>query len=227
MMKRLLVSALVFAVVWLSPPGADGADPPGLVERLVAQTRNLRPDVLELALSAYTDGLEEGCFARERLTVIDYSLPSYQERLWVIDMKTLTVLFEEIVAHGMGSPRGSGGDMEAAKDFSNAQGSKKSCLGLFVTAETYTGGHGYTLRIDGLEEGVNDNARERLIVIHGAPYVTKKRADDQLVGRSWGCPVVRPKISRKLIDAIKNGSALWIYYPDDEWLEESEFLDAD
>lgn len=226
-MKRLLVSALVFTGVCLSPPGADGADPSDLVERLVAQTRNLRPEVLEMALSAYADGLEEGRFDRERLTVIDYSLPSYRERLWVIDMKTLTVLFEEIVAHGMGSPRGSGGDMEVAKDFSNVLGSKKSSLGLFVTAETYTGGHGYTLRIDGLEEGVNDNARERLIVIHGAPYVTQKRADDQLVGRSWGCPVVRPKISKKLIDAIKDGSALWIYYPDDEWLEESEFLDAD
>lgn len=227
MMKRSLVSVLVVTVLWLLPPGAGGADQSGLVERLVAQTKNLRPEVLELALSAYADGLEEGRFNRERLTVIDYSLPSYEERLWVIDMKTLTVLFEEIVAHGMGSPRGSGGDMEVAKDFSNVQGSRKSSLGLFVTAETYHGGHGYTLRLDGLEEGVNDNARERLIVIHGAPYVTRKRADDQLVGRSWGCPVVRPKISRKLIDAIKGGSALWIYYPDDEWLEESEFLDGE
>ena len=224
-MKRLLVSALFSAVLCLFPPGAEGADQSGLVERLVAQTRSLRPEVLELALSAYADGLEDGHFYRERLTVIDYSLPSYQERLWVIDMTTLTVLFEEIVAHGMGSPRGSGGDMEVAKDFSNIQGSKKSSLGLFVTAETYQGGHGYTLRLDGLEEGVNDNARERLIVIHGAPYVTRQRADDHLVGRSWGCPVVRPKISKKLIDAIKDGSALWIYYPDDQWLEESEFLD--
>jgi hypothetical protein len=221
------MSALVFAVLWLSPLGADGSESAGLVDRLVAQTRSLRPEVLELALSAYADGLEDGHFNRERLTVIDYSLPSYQERLWVIDMKTLTVLFEEIVAHGMGSPRGSGGDMKVARDFSNIQGSKKSSLGLFVTAETYQGGHGYTLRLDGLEKGVNDNARERLIVIHGAPYVTRQRADDHLVGRSWGCPVVRPKISRKLIDAIKGGSALWIYYPDDEWLEESEFLDGE
>jgi hypothetical protein len=226
-MNRPLISLAVCACLWILPPGANGADPPGLVERLTTQTRNLRPEVVELALSAYADGLEDGLFSRERLTIIDYSLPSYEERLWVIDMKALTVLFEEIVAHGMGSPRGSGGDMEIAKDFSNLHGSKKSSLGLFVTAETYHGGHGYTLRLDGLEEGVNDNARERLIVIHGAPYVTKKRADDQLVGRSWGCPVVRPKISRKLIDAIKDGSAVWIYYPDDEWLDESEFLDEE
>ena len=125
------------------------------------------------------------------------------------------MLFEEIVAHGMGKPRGSGGDMETAKDFSNLVGSRKSSLGLFVTAETYQGRHGYTLRLDGLENGVNDNARERLIVIHGAHYVTKPRADDHMVGRSWGCPAVRPKVSRPLIDAIKGGSAVWIYYPEE------------
>ena len=104
------------------------------------------------------------------------------------------------------------------------KGTLKSSLGLFVTAETYQGRHGYSLRLDGLEEGFNDNARERLIVIHGAGYVTADRADDHLVGRSWGCPVVRPKIAKALIDAIKGGSALWIYYPSDGWLEESEFL---
>jgi len=227
MMKRFLILSLVFPTLWLTPLRADDEIRPGLVEHLVAQTENLRSEVLELAFGAYADGLEEGLFGRERLTVIDYSLPSYEERLWVIDMKTMTVLYEEIVAHGMGSPRGSGGDMESAKDFSNLHGSKKSSLGLFVTAETYHGGHGFTLRLDGLEEGVNDNARERLIVIHGAHYVTEDRADDHLVGRSWGCPVVRPEISREIIDAIKDGSALWIYYPDDGWLEESEFLDED
>ena len=225
MMKRLFTLTLFLLALVLLPLRSNGESPAGLVERLVSQTENLRPKVLELAFGAYADGLEEGLFSRDRLTIIDYSLPSYEERLWVIDMKTMTVLFEEIVAHGMGSPRGSGGDMETAKDFSNLHGSKKSSLGLFVTAETYHGRHGYTLRLDGLEEGVNDNARERLIVIHGAHYVTGNRADDHLVGRSWGCPVVRPEISREIIDAIKGGSALWIYYPDDEWLEESEFLD--
>jgi hypothetical protein len=183
--------------------------------------------VLELAFAAYAEGLEDGHFTRERFTVIDYSLPSYEKRLWVVDMETQSVIFEEIVAHGMGNPRGSGGDMETAKDFSNLEGSRKSSLGLFVTAETYQGQHGYTLRLDGLEEGVNDNARERLIVIHSAHYVTEDRADDHLVGRSWGCPVVRPEISKELIDAIKDGSAVWIYYPDEEWLEESEFLDEE
>ncbi len=219
-------------VVLVVLPGAGAADTEDgatldLFDRIVAQTENLRPEVLGLALTAYDEGLEDGYFTGPRLTVIDYTLPSYEKRLWVIDVETETVLFAEIVAHGMGRPRGSGGDMETAKDFSNLIGSRKSSLGLFITAETYQGRHGYTLRLDGLEKGVNDNARERLIVIHSAHYVTLDRAADHLVGRSWGCPVVRPKISKKLIDAIKGGSALWIYYPDEEWLEDSEFLDEE
>ena len=222
---RSILSALTILAVGLAPSAADDGASPGLVDRLVAQTENLRPEVLELAFAAYAEGLEDGHFTRERLTVIDYSLPSFEKRLWVVDMETQSVIFEEIVAHGMGSPRGSGGDMETAKDFSNLEGSRKSSLGLFVAAETYQGQHGYTLRLDGLEEGVNDNARERLIVIHSAHYVTEDRADDHLVGRSWGCPVVRPEISKELIDAIKDGSAVWIYYPDEKWLDESPFLD--
>ena len=97
----------------------------------------------------------------------------------------------------------------------------------FITAETYYGRHGYSLKLDGLEEGVNDKARERLIVLHGAHYVSEDRADDRLIGRSWGCPAVRPGISKALIDAIKEGSVLWIYYPYEEWLGESEFLDEE
>ena len=226
-MIRILTLVMLVVVSVAGAANADGGAPSDFVDRIVAQTENLRSDVLELALTAYDEGLEDGYFTRARLTVIDYTLPSYEERLWVIDMETKTVLFEEIVAHGMGRPRGSGGDMEAAKDFSNLIGSRKSSLGLFVTAETYRGRHGYTLRLDGLERGVNHNARERLIVIHSAHYVTLGRADDHLVGRSWGCPVVRPKISKKLIDAIKGGSAVWIYYPDAEWIEASPFLNGD
>lgn len=153
--------------------------------------------------------------------------PPFQQRLWVIDMENGKLLHQEWVSHGMGKPRGSGGTMEEALSFSNDPGTLKSSLGLFITAETYYGRHGYSLKLDGLEEGVNDNARERLIVIHGAEYVSRDRADDRLIGRSWGCPAVRPGISRQLIDDIKEGSVLWIYYPHDEWLEESEFLDED
>lgn len=227
LMMRSYILAFLIAGFCGGPAVAEDGASADFVERLIAQTENLRPEILELAFGAYAEGLEEERFTRELLTVIDYSLPSYKERLWVIDMTEPRVLFEEIVAHGMGNPRGSGGDMETARDFSNVHGSRKSSLGLFVTAETYMGQHGYTLRLDGLEKGVNDNARERLIVIHSAHYVTEGRADDRLVGRSWGCPVVRPEISKELIDTIKGGSALWIYYPDEKWIEASPFLDGE
>jgi hypothetical protein len=159
--------------------------------------------------------------------VVDYELPSYEKRLWVIDMKADRVLHEEWVAHGMGNPRGSGGDLERALDFSNSLGTRKSSLGLFVTAETYQGKHGYSLKLDGLEPGINDAARERTIVMHAAHYVTADRAERRLVGRSWGCPAVRPEVSRELIDAAKGGSLVWIYYPDKDWLERSRFLEVE
>jgi len=193
-------------------------------QTILNRTINLRSEVVELALEAYEQAAAGGHVRRPILTIIDYELPSYQQRLWVIDMVTGRLLHQEWVAHGMGKPRGSGGTMEEALSFSNEGGTLKSSLGLFVTAETYYGRHGYSLKLDGLEEGVNDNARERLIVLHSAHYVSEGRADDHLIGRSWGCPAVRPGIGKVLIDAIKDGSVLWIYYPHQEWLEESEFL---
>jgi hypothetical protein len=202
---------------------AAGAEPRAILE----QTSGLRPEVLELALEAYARAEDAGHIRRPVLTIIDYELPSYRQRLWVIDMNTGRVLHQEWVAHGMGRPRGSGGTMEEALSFSNEKGTLKSSLGLFVTAETYVGRHGYSLKLDGLEEGVNDKARERMIVLHGADYVSEDRADDRLIGRSWGCPAVRPAISKTLIDDIKEGSVLWIYYPHGEWLGESEFLDGE
>ena len=195
------------------------------VDAVLAQTEHLRPEVLDLAVAAYRRAVVEGRVNRERLTIIDYELPSYEKRLWVIDMTTGALMFEEWVAHGMGNPRGSGGDMEHALSFSNDHGTRKSSLGAYVTAETYRGKHGYSLKLDGLEPGINHRARERAIVMHSAHYVTADRAEDRLIGRSWGCPAVRPAISRQLIDAIKGGSVVWIYYPDERWLDSSPFLD--
>jgi hypothetical protein len=223
-MKSLAFSVLVISVC-VSAAASDEVR----VEQqaILDQTDNLAPEVLELALEAYEQAEDGGHVRRPILTIIDYELPSYEKRLWVIDMESGRVLYQEWVAHGMGKPRGSGGDMEEALSFSNESGTLKSCLGLFLTAETYYGRHGYSLKLDGLEEGVNDNARERLIVLHSAHYVSEDRADDRLIGRSWGCPAVRPGIAEILIDAIKEGSVLWVYYPHEEWLEESEFLDEE
>ena len=210
-------------IVMLSCISSVVAEP----HRILDQASDLRAEVLELALEAYEQAAAEGVVRRPVLTIIDYERSSYEKRLWVVDMEKGKLLHQEWVAHGMGKPRGSGGTMERALSFSNETGTLKSSLGLFLTAETYYGGHGYTLKLDGLEEGINDNARERLIVLHGADYVSEDRAEDRLVGRSWGCPAVRPEISKDLIDTIKGGSVLWIYYPHDEWLAESEFLDGD
>ena len=192
---------------------------------MLAQTVNLRPGVLELALEAYNQAEAGGHVRRPILTIIDYELPSYQQRLWVIDMRMGRVLYQELVAHGMGKPRGSGGTMEEALSFSNQKGTLKSSLGLFITAETYSGKHGYTLKLDGLEEGVNDNARERLIVLHGAHYVSEGRADDHLIGRSWGCPALPVELSKEIIDLIKGGSCLYIYADDSNYLENSILSD--
>jgi hypothetical protein len=189
---------------------------------VLEQTDTLRPEVLDLALAAYRRAVADGLVRRERLTIIDYELPSDKKRLWVVDMETGRLMYEEWVAHGMGRPRGSGGDMEHALAFSNEYGTRKSSLGLYTTAETYRGKHGYSLKLDGQE---NHRARERAIVMHSAHYVTADRADDRLIGRSWGCPAVRPAISKELIDAIKGGSVVWIYYPNQRWLETSTFLD--
>ena len=101
------------------------------------------------------------------LTIVDFSLSSTQERMWVIDMKNQKVLLKSLVAHG----RNSG--LEYAKDFSNTNESFKSSLGFYITGETYTGKHGLSLRLDGMEYGINDNARNRAVVVHGADYVSK------------------------------------------------------
>lgn len=141
------------------------------------------------------------------LVIIDFSLPSTQERFYVIDLKNKKLLYHTLVAHG----KNTGENM--AKHFSNENGSKKSSLGLFVTAETYTGKHGFSLKLDGLDKGINDNARERLIVIHGADYVTPEFAKQQgRLGRSWGCPALPPTLTKEIINTIKGGYPLFAYY---------------
>lgn len=185
-----------------------------------AQLGDLDPKVLQLALEAAAAAVERGRAAiPATLTVIDYSRPSTEKRLWVFDVRSHAVLFDELVAHG----RGSGTRMATA--FSNAAESDKTSLGLFRTAETYMGHNGYSLRLDGLEPGVNDHARGRDIVVHGAWYVSAAIARAQgYIGRSLGCPAVRPEVAHALIDAIKGGGLVFAYYPDPTWLHTSSFL---
>ena len=153
------------------------------------------------------------------LTVIDYSRPSTEKRLWVFDLRTRELLFEELVAHGSGSGE------NIATSFSNESESHQSSLGLFRTEDTYVGKNGYSLRLRGLDAGFNDRAYERAIVMHGAPYVSDAFARTQgRLGRSWGCPALREGIAHEVIDTVKGNGLVFAYYPDPAWLAASKYL---
>ena len=191
-----------------------------------AQLSKLAPDanvqVLALAMQARECAAQQlGQAPAPRIAVIDYSLPSTTPRLWVFDIAQNKLLFREVVAHGQGT----GENM--AHNFSNKDGSHQSSLGLFRTTETYQGGNGYSLRMNGLEPGTNDAARARAIVMHGAPYVNPALAKTQgRIGRSWGCPALRPEVAKQVIDNLKQGQMLFAYYPDKDWLAHSPFLNC-
>ncbi len=174
-------------------------------------------EVLELAMEGW--GKLENDLKSPLLTVIDFSLPSTQKRLWVIDPAKGLILHHSVVAHGRNS-----GEL-LAKNFSNQPESFQSSLGFYKTAETYQGKHGYSLRLDGLEKGFNDQARNRAIVIHGADYAKEEFAKSTgRLGRSLGCPSLPPELSAKVIDLIKDGSLLFIYGNDESYLQKSYLL---
>jgi hypothetical protein len=155
------------------------------------------------------------------LTVCDYSQSSNKKRLYVLDLNAGKILFNTYVAHG----RNSGNDL--ATSFSNSNNSNKSSLGFLITAETYIGDNGYSLRLDGLEKGFNDNVRNRAIVMHGSNYVNNERASDGIMmGRSFGCPAVPAAQVRNIVDCIKGGSCIFNYYPDKKYTKSSKILNA-
>jgi hypothetical protein len=175
----------------------------------------LSPKVLAMALNSVECARARGVAAREDLlTVIDYSLPSTEPRLWVLDLERGEVLFHELVAHGRGT-----GDNYATR-FSNLNDSHQTSLGLFKTGGTYQGGNGYSMKLQGLDKGFNDRAEARYIVMHGAWYVSEEQARTQgRLGRSWGCPALSEKMAPKVIDTIKNGSFVFSYGGDQDWLQ--------
>ena len=181
---------------------------------------SLSRDVFDLALGAAACAVRSGDVADlATLTVIDYSRPSTEKRLWVFDLRARTLLFEELVAHG----RGTGENLATA--FSNQPDSHQTSLGLFRTEDAYVGRNGYSLRLRGLDEGYNDQAYARAIVMHGAPYVSDEFARAQgRLGRSWGCPALREGIAREVIDTVKGRGLVFAYYPDPGWLAASKYL---
>lgn len=181
------------------------------------------PEVLRLSLTAYINAKKNGFSQnKELLTVIDYSKPSTEKRLWVFDIKNGKTLFHTWVSHGKNS-----GDL-IPTSFSNITGSLKSSFGLFVTdIQPYMGGHGYSLRLKGLEAGINDNAYNRDIVVHGAWYVNADTIKQYgRIGRSWGCPAVSANLVKPIINTIKDKTLVFAYYPDKKWLSGSRFLRA-
>jgi hypothetical protein len=181
---------------------------------------SIEPDVLDMALSAASCAVSQGVTnAPSTLTVIDYSKPSNQKRLWVFDLKSHELVYEELVAHGQGS------GLNMATAFGNEAETHRTSLGLFKTDTTYVGKNGYSLRLDGLDKGINDLARERAIVMHGAQYVSEAfvKATGRL-GRSWGCPAISAAVAKQLIDRVKGGGLVFAYYPDAKLLKTSKYL---
>jgi len=176
-------------------------------------------DILDLALSGYNRAVAASEIPPSSLlTIIDYRRPSTERRLFVTDPATGEILHACLVAHGKNSGQ------NLATRFGNEPGSLLSSLGFFLTGEAYHGRHGYSLRLHGLEPGINDNALERYIVIHGADYVSEKfAADHGRLGRSWGCPALPEESTREVIDLIKGGTCVFIYGDDTTYLEKSVY----
>jgi hypothetical protein len=205
-MTRSRPLACLLLILLLAPALASARQP--------SDGPGLRPLVLERALRAFARLEASGRVRNRLLTVIDYALPSSQRRLWVLEPRSLKVLFHEFVAHGKGSSPVE--DPDRAVRFGNQIGSYRSSLGTFLTGEAYSGQHGYSLRLEGLDPGVNDLAAERAIVIHPAAYVTREfraRSGGRL-GRSWGCPALDPAVAPAIIDRIQAGSVIYATGPD-------------
>lgn len=181
-----------------------------------------KPDLksFKAAFKGYSKLKKQGVISRDILTIIDFSLSSTQKRLWVIDMNKNKIIFQSVVSHGKNSGE------EYADSFSNTLSSNKSSLGFYKTAETYYGTNGLSLRLDGLEKGINDNARARDIVIHGAKYADESLAHEQgYLGRSLGCPALPFKVSEKIINYIQDETCLFIYKENNEdYLNKSTIL---
>ena len=224
-MKFLLPLSILLSL-WILVPGLQPGHGPGGEDAAAISEPDAVRIYQECGLNGY---LDENVFERalkglvalpekrkEILTIIDFTLPSTEKRMYVIDLARKALLYRTYVAHGKNT------GVDEATRFSNQPQSLQSSPGFYLTGETYQGQHGYSLRLDGMEPGVNDRARDRAIVIHGADYVSEEfiRSHGRL-GRSWGCPAVPEELSEDIIDLIKDGSCLYIHTDQDAYLEKS------
>ena len=191
-----------------------------LAETIHAQAPNISTEAISAAINAYFHVKRRHLTDKALVTVVDYSLPSAKKRLAVADVRTGKVLFYTYVAHGKGS------GLKYATRFSNKPGTDASSLGVYLTADTYYGKHGYSLRLKGLNPEFNGAAYRRDIVMHSAGYVSQTFARNHgRMGRSWGCFALSRDVESALVKVIRGGTVLLAYYPDPEWLHSSPFLE--
>lgn len=236
-MKKLILCMSVYLITALSVKPVDAGENVSYavtneaavnnyVTRLYKQIdfgngNKLSFDVFAKAYHGYLTLREAGKLNNDKqlLTVCDFTESSTEDRLWIIDLNKKKVIFNTYVAHGQGS-----GD-EYATAFSNSENSHQSSLGFYVTGETYIGEHGVSLRLHGMDNGFNSAAYDRGIVVHGANYVSGRFiASNDRLGRSWGCPAVPSSLSDKIISTIKDGTCLFIYYPQKKYLQTAYWL---
>jgi hypothetical protein len=187
------------------------------------QCPDLRYETFRYALAGYVRlSMENMLSNRGLLTIIDFSLSANKERMWVIDLKHKDVLVQSLVAHGRSSGE------EFAHSFSNTAQSYMSSLGFYVTGDPYIGKNGLSLRLNGVEKGINDNACERGVVLHGAEYVSENyiKANGRL-GRSQGCPAVPVSINSLLCQLLAFKTCMFCYYPDRNYFSRSHYTWVD
>jgi hypothetical protein len=212
---RSLALASVFALAACQPSfygGVAGVGPETVPD-------GMSPEAWVHALAAHEEAATRGLTRKPLLTIIDYSLPSTARRLWVVDVETGEIHAHEFVAHAVRS-----GGMWP-RSFSNRYGSRQTSLGAFLTTNRYWGVRGLSLRLEGLEPGINDRARDRGIVLHGTPSVSAERARRGNLGRTDGCPAVSPAAARRLVPLLEDGVVLFAWYPDPRFMSRSEFVD--
>ena len=189
------------------------------IENLV--DTGLSRDVFDLAIKGLRKLDSDGKLNNPNIvTIADYSQSSNKKRLYVIDLKNRKLLFNTYVAHGRNT-----GD-EYARSFSNKEGSFKSSLGFYVTEKPIVGSHtGFALLINGVEKGFNDHAVQRQIIIHAAEYASENFIKKHgRLGRSYGCPSLPPDMNKPIIETIKGGTCLFIYNPDNNYIDSSGLL---
>lgn len=192
----------------------------GIYDSLRLSSMGLARQVFDYAMQGFEYLKETGKLNNQSIiSIIDFSKSSCKKRLFIIDLKNSKLLFNTYVAHGMNSGQ------EYAHQFSNIPESNKSSLGFYETADTYLGKNGYSLHLQGMEKGINDNASRRDIVMHGAGYVNETMIHARgYIGRSQGCPAVPQRLHKQIIDQIKNGTCLFIFGDDRNYFRRSAML---